>query len=460
VARWFNAELNLKFSQREVDFVVPRLDADLALCIDPFLLYKSRRVVLNEAHAVLVGMFNEAFAAFRAGNEALAARLIDFPEVPEVRFGYSRTGSRGSGIGSVLQRLVLETLRSSPELVRRGVRHVEELPLYNFGIAEDRISDLTANVLRSYLIDYTQKQSQLWSIPLSSNVPQRHFWDQGNARWADGYFDLPVDPENGSPILLVPRWIVRRLPWINQSDYLRTDFRSFLSSRPRGLAGRVPNKREAVSITRTNLNVVDAYLDRKERTASLAQPDPPPLLLEETDPVCADLLEQLRQLAVGRAHAYDYQKLVLALLNCILEPELVDGEAQVRTVTGVEIRDLVFLNNSDQPFLDYLLHHYGNLLIVFECKNVAAIDQDDVNQLANYLGDAMGFCGFIVCRTAPSERILAKVRATFNKQTPRRVILFLTDDDLERMASIKRAGPQHPVRHIQNNFRTFMQSLE
>jgi hypothetical protein len=418
VARWFNAELNLKFSQREVDFVVPRLDADLALCIDPFLLYKSRRVVLNEAHAVLVGMFNEAFAAFRAGNEALAARLIDFPEVPEVRFGYSRTGSRGSGIGSVLQRLVLETLRSSPELVRRGVRHVEELPLYNFGIAEDRISDLTANVLRSYLIDYTQKQSQLWSIPLSSNVPQRHFWDQGNARWADGYFDLPVDPENGSPILLVPRWIVRRLPWINQSDYLRTDFRSFLSSRPRGLAGRVPNKREAV------------------------------------------LLEQLRQLAVGRAHAYDYQKLVLALLNCILEPELVDGEAQVRTVTGVEIRDLVFLNNSDQPFLDYLLHHYGNLLIVFECKNVAAIDQDDVNQLANYLGDAMGFCGFIVCRTAPSERILAKVRATFNKQTPRRVILFLTDDDLERMASIKRAGPQHPVRHIQNNFRTFMQSLE
>ena len=32
----------LNFTQSEVDFVIPRFDQDLPLCIDPFLLYKSR----------------------------------------------------------------------------------------------------------------------------------------------------------------------------------------------------------------------------------------------------------------------------------------------------------------------------------------------------------------------------------------------------------------------------------
>src|SRR5439155_26342833 len=101
----------MALNQRDVDFVIPRLDADLPLCIDPFLLYKSRREDLRGAHALLLSLFDEAFEAFRAGNEERVVSLIDFPEASEIGFGYTRAGVRGSGMGDVLSGLLIETLR-------------------------------------------------------------------------------------------------------------------------------------------------------------------------------------------------------------------------------------------------------------------------------------------------------------------------------------------------------------
>jgi hypothetical protein len=165
-------------------------------------------------------------------------------------------------------------------------------------------------------------------------------------------------------------------------------------------------------------------------------------------------------LSIGHASAYEYQRLILQLLNCLFEPELVDGEAHSRTASGVEVRDLVFANNSDLPFLRYLLTNHNNLLVVFECKNVTALSPDDINQLANYLGDPMGRCAFIVTRKAASPRILAKARATYNKEHPRKVLLILADSDLHVMASMRRTGARHPVDHLQRKYREFVQSIE
>lgn len=47
---------NLSFTQSEVDFVVPDLATDLPLCIDPFLLYKSKDPVLRNLHERLLGI--------------------------------------------------------------------------------------------------------------------------------------------------------------------------------------------------------------------------------------------------------------------------------------------------------------------------------------------------------------------------------------------------------------------
>jgi hypothetical protein len=457
--RWLPESLHVDLDQRTVDFVIPRLDADLRLCIDPFLLYKNKREDLRSAHRLLLSMFEEAFQAFRGGRDDRARQLVSFPEAREIGFGYARDSTRGRGVGPALGDLVVDVIRESPALVNRGLRHVEELQLLSVGIAEDRISDVAANVLRRFLIEYTQKQSELWRIPLTSGVPVEHIWDPEEAGWVDGYFDLPTDPVGGRPLLLVPRWIVRRLPWINYGDYLKSDLRNFLGAKLRGSSRRQIPKPRAVAISRRNLELVDDYVDRKEQSAHLAQPEPPPLLSQARDPVCADLLAKLDTMATGLAQAYEYQRLVLELLNCLLEPELVDGDVAVRTASGVEIRDVVYTNNSELPFLDFIRNHHGNLLLVFECKNVRAVDQDDINQLANYLGDAMGYVGFIVTRNPASDAMLAKARATFNKRSERVVLLFLNDDDFHQMADMKRAG-RSPVDLLQRRYRELMQSVE
>lgn len=459
--RWLPDAFGLSLNQREVDFVVPRLDSDIRLCIDPFLLYKSNRDYLRDAHGLLLTLFTEAFDAFRKGDEARARELIDFPEVVEIRFGYAQGSIRGSGMGPTFSGIVMETLRNSPHLVERGLRHVEELQLFSVGIAQDRISDLAANVLRSFLLDYTRQQAEMWDIPVEEGVPVEHIWDPDLGRWRDSYETLPVDPETKTGILLVPRWIVRGLPWINYDDYLRNDLSTFLRARlgPRRGNSAIPKAR-AVEITHQHLDLVDKYVDRKESEGAAARPDVPPLLLTAPDPEGTQLLDELGSLDPGHAGAHEYQRLVLRLLNSLLEPELVDGEEQVRTVSGVEIRDLVYSNNSDMPFLRFLLNNHGNLLVVFECKNVEGVDADDINQLANYLGDPMGYCGFICCRNPVGDRMLAKARATYNKGSPHRAILFLTDDDFRIMMEMKRGGSRHPVDYLQRRYREFVQSLE
>src|SRR5687767_7498026 len=101
-------------SQYDVDFVLPRLGVDLPLAIDPFLLYKSRDPSLRALHESLVTVFNRGVAAVRADNWDEANRIFDFPEVAEIGLGYSGISKRGSGVGTVLKRLILDTLANSP----------------------------------------------------------------------------------------------------------------------------------------------------------------------------------------------------------------------------------------------------------------------------------------------------------------------------------------------------------
>lgn len=455
--RWLHSEFQLSLSQREVDFVIPRLDADLPLAIDPFLLFKSRRPDLQSAHAELLAMFQAAFDRFKVGDESGARELLRFPEVPEIRFGYANESIHGSGVGDVLSGLTVEVLRRSPALVERGLRHIEELQLFSVGIGPDRISDVVAGVLKRFLVEYTRRQAEQWSIPSTDGAPLPHVWDSESASWRDEYVSLPVDPATGVPILLVPRWIVRRLPWINYPDFSRIELARFLKGKTRPSE---PGKPAGVAITLHDVHLVDEYVDRKEREGSQAQPDPPPLLATTPYAAGENLLAAIQALPVGLAGAYEYQRLVLALFNSLFEPELVDGEAQVRTASGVEIRDLVYTNNSERAFLRFLQTEHSNLFVLFDCKNVAKLEADDVNQVANYLGDPLGRCGFIVTRKSPRESDFKKARATYNKGSPRKVVLILSDEDLRIMVEMKRLGARHPVDHLQRLYRAFVQSIE
>lgn len=458
-----NSPLLRDVSQYEVDFVIPRVGVDLPLGIDPFLLFKSRDATLSGLHATILRAFNFGIELIQNNQVDEARHLFDFPEVAEIGLGYTQKGKRGAGVGNFLSQLITETLADSRPLLERGVRHIEEMQLVSVGIGPDRTSDIVANLLKGYLIEYTQKQCLLWNLPLAANVPIEHIFDHESTSWIDGYFDLPVSPFDGNPILLVPRRIVRTLPWINYEDFFRMEFSAYL--RTKRVRGRLAantvsgprskiDKEEVASVTRREIDKVDRYVSAKEDTAAEAQPS---LSYVEKDGTCPEskiLKERLARLNPGTEHASDYQRVVLEILNFLFVPELIDGELEVKTVDGSERRDIVFTNDSDHSFWTYLRTEHSAVLLMFEAKNVEKVNSIHLNQVATYLGDRLGRLGFVVTRNPLSAAQVKKSFSIYNDSSPRKIILVLSDLDLCNMLDMKCEG-KSPMRYVQKLYRLF-----
>jgi hypothetical protein len=466
------AAFNLSFTQSEVDFVVPDLAVDLRLGIDPFLLFKSRDPRLQRLHTMLISLFDRAIQCYRDGDAQAVDYLIDFPEVNEIGFGYTRTSIGGSGLGRYLNRALADILGATDALRTVPLRHVEELQLLSPGIGPDRVSDVAANILKRFLVEYTQEQAALWHIPLSTGLPVAHYFDAETQEWADGYFDLPRNPVSGGAILLVPRRVVRHLPWINYNDYVRTDFKLFLPPTRQARSGRSADKRrtpahlpksQVVNVTRHRLELMEQYVTRKEREAAKAQPA---VLTSAEDAnrdyqLGEDFVARLSQIPTGPAAASTYQRLVYEILNYCFEPELTDGKMEPKTLYGTERRDITYLNEADSSFWEYVRSTYQSMSVMFELKNVTALSMDHVNQTATYLGTHLGMLGFIVTRNAPDENIVRKLYAVYHNtpSMPRKVILVLSDADLIELIRVKQHG-QLPTNAVQHRYRLFIERAQ
>jgi hypothetical protein len=460
-------------SQYEVDFVIPRVGADVPVGIDPFLLYKSRDSEYRGLHDVLTGVFNAGIKAVRRGALSEARQILDFPEVSAVGLGYTRNSKKGSGVGTQLTELIVETLVGSPSLQERGVRHVEEMQLVSAGIGPDRVSDITANVLKRFLIDYTQRQCSIWGLPVKRGVPVSHIYDPLSQSWEDSYENLPVSPSDGSPILLVPRRLVRALPWINYDDFLRTEFSTYLRARRESVrrsravvmgetAGaqgeQAKRKSDVVVLTKNDVSLVERYVHSREQQSADARPAFD--YIDEDSCREAELLkDRLTSIPSGREFASDYQRTVLEVLNYLFSPELIDGKPEVRTFDGTERRDIIFTNDSDETFWEYVRTEHSGIFLMFETKNKDRLDLADINQTATYLGDRIGRLGIIVTRQAPPETIQRKIFLVWNDSTPKKIILTLSDDQLRGLLDL-RCRNGSPTKWMQKHYRTFRETVQ
>ncbi len=456
-------------SQFEVDFVIPRLGVDIPVGIDPFLLFKSKDPELSTLHTSILSVLNQGVRHIRSREFGEAKELLTFPEVPEIGLGYTKRGKRGSGVGAFLSSLVTETLAESPSLLERGVRHIEELQLVSLGIGPDRVSDITANLIKTYLIGYTQRQCMLWSIPITSNVPLAHVFDWKNHMWEDLYVDLPLSRYDQSPILLVPRRIVRTLPWINYADFFRLEFAAYLRAKKiRAHASMGSHeasetatfaKDQVITMNRREVERIERYVRIKEATAADAQPSQAYLNREGLCPEGDSLLGRLSNIPPGKEKAGAYQRLILEMCNYLFNPELIDGRLEVRTFDGTERRDLVFTNDSDRTFWSHLREAHGSFLLMFEAKNVSQLEIEHINQVSTYLGDRLGHVGFIATRGQLSDTLWRKIVAVYNDSHPRKIILTLGDIDFKEMIRLKCAG-KDPMRHVQGLYRDFLTSAQ
>lgn len=445
---------DLHFTQDDVPFAIPHLEEDIPLYLDPFLLWSSASTSYRELHEQLVGFLDHFRRLVLAGRTLDAERLLlTCNEPQDLGLGYSQGSKSGSFIGPATAANAAQLFLDTPQLHDERLEHVEELGLFVPKIAEDRISDLTACVLREFLVRYTGEQAAAFEIPtLQFRIPE--IWDSDALEWRTGLqARLPYHPDRQSPLLLAPLDLLRHLPWINYPDYYRSHYaRHVLPAKSR--QRQVP-KSDVLAHNRANYAQVKLYVAQKERTASLATPDPlfEPLKISTLD----RKVKSLDKLPTGAGEpAKVYEELVFDVLSSALYPELEYADSQVRTDSGAHIRDLLFYNDGKIEFTQMLREHYGSQQLVFELKNVRLLEPEHVNQLYRYLDGDFGHVGVLVSRKEPPRAVRRNIVDLWSAK--RTAIVCLTDEDLRLMIQLLEAR-RRPIEAVKKKYVEFIRTL-
>jgi hypothetical protein len=444
----------LVIRQDEVDFVVPHLSEDLPLCLDPFLLWKSDRPEYQEIHEALVGFVEQIRRHALAGRTAAARSLLaEIREPDELGLGYAVGTKRVSAIGPALSEAIIEGFREVPQLGATGLNHIEILALLIPKVAEDRISDLTASVMKRWLATFTTERCRSFGIP--TRRYRLNGWDSDRLEWQPFDAELPYDPTHGSPVLLAPLALLRRLPWINYPDYYKTTYLRLVL--PPGRHNRAVAKATVLAHNRAHYQVVSSYVTSREQQADECGADPlfTPLRLD----TLRRKAQELHTLTTGRTGGADkkFESLAFDLLSSLLYPELDLAGRQERTISGAHIRDVIFHNDGKAPFLCDLRDLYAARQVVIELKNVVALNPENVNQLYRYLDDAsMGRFGVLLARTPPPRNVQQNIIDLHSAK--RAAIVCLDDSDIDLMVQLLDAG-RRPIEALRKKYVEFTRRL-
>lgn len=428
----------IQVAQNEVEFAIPFLDEDIPLYVDPFLMWRSPSMMDRGIHQVVLGAFNHLGGLTKDGQrDAALAQLIEGSECDEVGLGTSRK-RKGVRLGRGKADAILQLFERIDYYRDHGFRHIEEVQLFVEGFGKDRISDLTCNYAKSFLIDFTADNARRLGLPTRAvEVPS--VYDVNTRSFAPQRPDLPVHPETGAPILLVPKRWLRHTPWIGYDSY----FRDHCPQDDIAHEGEAVARVEVLQYNAANFGAVDAYVRVRERTAEDCESDP---LFSQIPVLSARRkLAALRKLPTGKTDGADraYEDLLGQLLPSLLYPSLDFAQMQARTDSGVSIRDLIFYNTRATPFLEEIIGDYGSRQITVEMKNVAEVQREHVDQVNRYLTDELGKFGVIATRHQAKRAIRQRLIDLWSGQ--RRAVIVLTDEDIAQMVEVFESKQRDPL---------------
>lgn len=442
---------NIQKSQEELDFAIPFVNEDIPLYVDPFLLWKSVSQQDQSLHTSIVNSFNRLGHEFLNGKEKEAInKLVTLSECDSIGLGLSKS-RKGKRIGDKKAEEILNLFKSIPQINKQGFAHFEEIQLLVDNISKDRISDIACNFIFSFLIDFTIDQCEKTGIPIEKTKLD-HVYNYRDNKIVSEDTALPVNPDNSSPIVFVPKRWLRFVPWINYEDYFKGYFIQ------KGLNGEdeLPDRVKLLDYNRQNYDVFSTYIEEKERTQSDCQNDP---LFKQIPVLSAKRkIGELSKIPSGLKDKADkkFEDIICSLLPSLFYPHLDFALDQSRTDSGVLIRDLIFYNNRNFEFLDDIYKDYESKQIVFELKNTQSLDRNHINQLNRYLSDSLGKFGVIVTRNRPPKNIIKNTIDLWSGQ--RRCILILCDEDIKLMSTVFESKQRMPIEILKAKYVEFMRA--
>jgi hypothetical protein len=262
---------------------------DLPLFIDPFLLFDSENKKYQELHNEIIRYLRFLRDQSASGNVGPAdiGQWFHFKEVKQNWLGFSKAGNGGSGLGGKFAVGLNQNLHHvfkdfGKESVTRG-SHLEKVCLFADGVGRDHLSDFTTNLIKKFLLEYTQTFALKHLQPHQRrriNVGKVSF-DYEKKRWTNGTFVLPF--VRSDFVILTPRdMLTRDAAWINRQDllgnvediaesvpdaHLRSQINSYFASKLGDDPSEADLKEAAAATVSRFPELIDYYIRRKEDTA-------------------------------------------------------------------------------------------------------------------------------------------------------------------------------------------------
>ena len=460
----FSKAFKLGKTQLELDFVDIPLQTDVWLFIDPFAISQRPDPWSQQAHRTIMAFFQRIVDYIREGHLDGAEKLLSNLQEPnEIHFGLSKKESAGAGIGPYQAKQLFEALKGSTAVTTGFLSSLEECELMIEGIGRDKISDLTANVIRGHLADYTKQECDLHGVPVHE-VAMPPFFDADTCTWVSKYAWLPVWRHR--PILLVPKAIARRAIAYDHQQYYRHYVLNYLQEEAlaagsslvrtlksgkavvykKDLIKRFPCTKDFLyRFSKGHPDVLGHYrrtLEALEKSGANAPVD------ETDERVIASILsEALTMIPGGNAHAGEYHGLIVGIIEFLFFPNLLNPKKEKEIHEGRKRIDILVENGARDGVL-YRLHDVRHLPCAFvpiECKNYTTeIANPELDQLAGRFSVNRGRFGIMCCRKF-EDRALFLERCQDTHQDNRGLIVALDDLIILQLLGYVAAGKRTEI---------------
>lgn len=381
----------------------------------------------NECVSLLQSFFSTVLDAIQAGSHGLARDLLaSLNEPNETRLGLSAGRAQGRGMGRDLARSTWEALSTSRAVTSGLLEDLEDTILFIEGIGFDIVSDITTNIIRGPLIEFTNDVCTYYGIKTTAGVASGRLWDHRPRRWTSQFVDLPVTKHG--PLLLVPKSIVRRgqtfdpgeyynhyvLPYL-QSEELRagSSLVEVLKHDRRRVTKKAVKekygggKRVNLETTLKDASILDRYRRTKDRKQMPLGHSEIAAITETPEPDWEALMEGVMTIPSGTDSATQYHRAIEALLSALLYPALDFPVREHRIHEGRKRIDINYTNVATRGFFHWIHSTHGTpaAFVPVECKNYGSeLGNPEIDQIAMRFSPGRGQVGFLCHRGYETRR--------------------------------------------------------
>lgn len=455
----------LGFGQPSLDFVDTHTERDVLLFVDPYAISLKDDAWSTLCLDHINSFFDSAIRLIHAGDEQAAkAVLSNLREPKETGLGYGTRPRRGRGVSGGKALDLYQALSRSRAAQTGLLQDLGEFDLFIEGIGPDGLSDITTNIIKRPLIEYTQEQCALWGIPTREGVAVPRIWNSERTQWTSAHCKLPV--VDGAPLLFVPKFAVRRQMTLTSQEFYSDFVLDYLEQEEIGRGSPLVQTIKSSGRRKvTKKDLEEKYKFSKDFLARFAEATPEVLqrykefyrnlpgglgaitdadildrFSEVFDPTAFAwaLIDQLRAIEPGPDHASRYHKFMIGVLEFLLYPNLVYPRLEAEIHEGRKRIDILYTNASRTGVFRRVqtLPQTRSHFVPVECKNYTReLANPELDQIAGRFSQQRGWFGLICCRQLENKaNFIARCRDTANDG--RGTIIPLDDEDIIRLLDL------------------------